>query len=79
MPEHLADKLVKTADVLRWIEKYGESNALILLSRLLRAHGLDDIEKLEAFVEREEEATAQYCPHDVLVGVRCDQCEEAKG
>lgn len=57
MGESLADVLVKCADGLRWLGKYTESNALILLARLLRAHEIGDLEQLEAWVQREEEAT----------------------
>jgi hypothetical protein len=58
MREHLADALLKTADVLHWLGRYTECNALILTSRLLRVHDLDDLDKLRAFVEREEEAAS---------------------
>ncbi len=56
MGEHLADALLKTADVLHWLGKYEACNALIFLSRLARVHGLDDLAKLEAFVDAQEQA-----------------------
>ena len=56
MGEHLADILLAASSVLHWLGKYTECNALILTSRLLRAHNLDTLDKLEAFVTREEEA-----------------------
>lgn len=56
MGEHLADVLLKTSSVLHWLGRYEECNALILTSRLLRVHDLDTLDKLEAFVTREEEA-----------------------
>lgn len=56
MGERLADVLLTCAGGLRWLGKYTESNALILLSRLLRAHEIGDLEQLEAWVQREEEA-----------------------
>lgn len=56
MGEHLADVLLKVSSVLHWLGKYEECNAIVMLSRLVRVHGLDDLAKLTAFVEREEEA-----------------------
>lgn len=66
MGENLADVLLAASGVLHWLGKYTECNALILTSRLLRVHGLDDLDKLEAFVEREEQASdAQSDPGPV--------------
>lgn len=56
MEENLAETLLDTKDVLRWLGKYREANALVMLSRLLRVHDLDTLDKLTAFVEREEDA-----------------------
>lgn len=56
MEENLADMLVKTADVLHWLGKYRECNALVLLSRLLRARKIDTLADLDATVAREEAA-----------------------
>lgn len=54
MSEHLADVLVKTAGVLHWFGRWTESNACILLSRLVRLRDLKTLEELEAFVMAEE-------------------------
>ena len=54
MEESIADALVKTADVLHWLGRYRECNALILFSRLARALNLttlDDLEKRVQLVE----------------------------
>lgn len=54
MGEHLAEKMLKTAEALHFLGKYDESNAAILMSRLLRAKNLDTLDKLESFVAEEE-------------------------
>lgn len=54
MEENLTDALIKTADVLHWLGKFHESNACILLSRLLRARRVDSLNELEALVSEEE-------------------------
>ena len=54
MGENLADALLKVADLLRWFKAYTESNALVMLSRFLRAKDLHDLDTLTAFVEAEE-------------------------
>ncbi len=64
MGERLADTLLAAAAVLRWFGKYTESNALILISRLLRVHDIDDLDKLENFVTAAEEASAPTIPAD---------------
>jgi len=68
MGEHLADRLLKLADVLHWLGRYEECNACILTSRLLRVHGLDDLGKLELFVTREEEAAPEQSGEDSKEG-----------
>lgn len=55
MPEHLADRLLSAAAFLRYLDKYEDANALILTSRLLRVHGLNDLDKLEAHVTKAED------------------------
>jgi len=54
MQENLADVLLKTADVLHWLGKYDSANALILLSRLLRAHKIENLDQLERLVVDQE-------------------------
>ncbi len=54
MGEHLADLLMKLSSVLHWAEKYNECNAAILLSRLLRAKGIETLDALQVYVEKEE-------------------------
>ncbi len=56
MEEAIYDALLKTADVLHWFGRYRECNTLILVSRLLRAHGVLTLEALEVFVTKTEEA-----------------------
>lgn len=56
MGEHLADALLTASSVIRYFGKYDEANAIILCSRLIRVHGLRDLDRLEAFVERAEAA-----------------------
>jgi hypothetical protein len=55
MKENLADMLSKTADVLHWLGKYDSANALILLSRLLRAHKIENLDQLEKLVVDQED------------------------
>lgn len=62
MGEHLADRLIAAAEFLRYLARYDESNALILLSRWLRVHDLDDLDKLEAHVQKAE--ADRYAPVD---------------
>lgn len=50
--------LVKTADMLHWLGKYAEANAVALFARWLRTRGIDDMDTLEAFVVAEESADA---------------------
>jgi hypothetical protein len=45
------------AGVLHWLGKYNESNALTLLSRLLRAKKIEQLDELERFVANKESAT----------------------
>lgn len=54
MPEKVPDMLVKTADVLHWLGKYNEANALILLSRWMRARNIETLEVLEGCVTAAE-------------------------
>jgi ribosome-binding protein aMBF1 (putative translation factor) len=54
MPENLADALLRASSVMHWLEKYNLASTLNLLSRLLRAHGIDTLEALEAHVTEEE-------------------------
>lgn len=56
MEEPIADTLLSTADVLRWLGRYREANALVFVSRLLRHQALTSLEELEAFVVRLESA-----------------------
>jgi hypothetical protein len=56
MGENLADALSKTANVLHWLGKYDSANALILLSRLLRAHKIENLDDFEKFVVAAEGA-----------------------
>lgn len=61
MGEHLADVLLKTGDVLHWLEKYTAANACTLLSRFLRVRDIQDLDALEHLVteaEAEEEREA---------------------
>jgi hypothetical protein len=62
MGENLADALLKTSEVLHWLGKYQESNALVLLSRLMRAHKIPTLDLLEAMVvdlEQEQDVKLQ--------------------
>lgn len=47
MGEKLHEKLMKAADVLHWLGKYDEANALILCSRLARISEAENLEQLE--------------------------------
>lgn len=54
MEEKLADRIEKTAEILHWLGKYDECNALIMTSRLMRAHGVETLEEWSTFVEKQE-------------------------
>lgn len=55
MEENIADTLKKTADVMHFLGQYRVCNALILLSRLMRARGIHTLDGLERYVERVED------------------------
>lgn len=57
MRENLAEVLVTIAQFLHYLNKYTESNTLILLSRLLRAKKIETLEDLEKHVTEEENRT----------------------
>jgi len=54
MDEPIPDLLLKVANVLHFLGRYRESNVLILLSRWLRARGIETDEVLEGAVEAAE-------------------------
>lgn len=54
MEEKLDETLKHLSDALHYFGKYAECNAVVMLGRLLRAEGLDDLEKFEKYVERIE-------------------------
>lgn len=54
MEEKLWDTMQKTADVLHWLGKYEECNALIMTARLMRANGIETLEEWTKFVESQE-------------------------
>lgn len=57
MDEPIPDLLIKVADVLHFLGRYRESNVLILLSRWLRARGIDTDDRLQfAMLAAEEDA-----------------------
>jgi hypothetical protein len=51
---NLSDMLLKAAEVMHWLGKYQEANALILLSRLCVARRLGTLQALQTYVEEEE-------------------------
>lgn len=59
MEEAVYDTLFKVSDVLHWLGKYREANALIMLGRFLRARGIHRTEQLDALVEAEEARVAE--------------------
>jgi len=65
MGEKLWEKLQKTADVLHWLGKYQERDAIILASRLMRAKGIEEMGEWENFVTSQEKLfVAQGQGHD---------------
>lgn len=50
MEENIPDTLLKLSDVMHWLGKYREANALVLLSRWLRARNIETLEVLEGAV-----------------------------
>jgi len=54
MDEPIPDLLLKVADVLHFLGRYREANVLTLLSRWLRARGIETDEALEAAVRTAE-------------------------
>jgi len=65
MGEKLWEKMQKTADVLHWLGKYQERDAIILASRLMRAKGIEEMDEWENFVTSQEKLfVAQGKGHD---------------
>lgn len=58
MDEKIWDSLYTVGKVLHWLGKYDEANACTLLARLLKQKGIEKVEQLEEWVEREAEAAA---------------------
>lgn len=56
MEEDISDTLMAASAVLRWFERYRISNALVLLSRLVRLRQIHTLDELEAYVVQEETA-----------------------
>lgn len=54
MGEELAETLLKASDVMHWLEKYQLANALILLSRLVRANKIGTLDDLQRAVTEAE-------------------------
>ncbi|HVI41838.1 MAG TPA: hypothetical protein VM577_14400 [Anaerovoracaceae bacterium] len=54
MKENLADALLKAGSALHWFGQYDVANACILLSRLVRARNITDLDEFETFVKEQE-------------------------
>lgn len=54
MKEEFPEMLLKAADAMHWLGKYDESNALILLSRFVRARKIGTLDEFEEDVRAEE-------------------------
>ncbi len=50
----LPSDLLKASEVLHWLGKYDEANALVYLMRLMNVKGIRDLAGLEALVFEEE-------------------------
>lgn len=53
MPEPIWDQLFTAGKVLGWLGHHDESNACILLARLLKLKGIEEVEQVERWVESE--------------------------
>ena len=59
MEEPLADSMQQTADVLHWLGRYTECNALVMTGRLMRTKGITNLEEWTKFVETEEQNSTE--------------------
>jgi hypothetical protein len=56
MGEKLWERLQKMADLLHWLGKYDERDALAMTARLMRANNIETLEEWLSFVESQERA-----------------------
>lgn len=54
MGEKLWESIQKVADMLHWVGKYDECNALVMTARLMRANNIETLEAWTHFVESQE-------------------------
>ena len=55
MPEPIYEKLIKVAEVLRFFEKYMESNAIIMLARTCKSLNINTLMELENWLDNKVE------------------------
>lgn len=68
-----ADQLLKAGQVLHWLGKYDEANAMILLSRIARVKKFSEIGEIETWVHEMEGAQASSTPASVVAQPNLDR------